>query len=154
MATQKIKCGACGFGALLFTTGESTKVTVDSAKQSHLCNYFRQQAKSSTVRLGALDCPDFREAVDRPTKVGNSGSPPLDKTENEPEVAKEAAPEKARTKGPARPRRSRRAEVAEAEAEAGSPKAKAVGRAPRKGTVRRKIDSDVPLVPDREPMVS
>jgi hypothetical protein len=152
MATQKIKCGACGFGALLFTTGESIQVTVDSAKQSYLCSYFRQQPKSSTVRLGALDCPDFREAVDRPTKGGNLGSPTPDKTENETEVAKESAPERASTKGSARPGRPRRAEVSEADP--GSPKAKAVRRAPKKGTVRREIDSDVPLVPDREPMVS
>jgi len=152
MATQKIKCGACGFGALLFTTGESTQVTVDSAKQSYLCNYFRQQPKSSTGRLGALHCPDFREAVDRPAKNGNSGSPTLDKAENGAEVAKEAAPEEASIKGPARPGRSRRAEVAEDEA--GSPKAKAVRRAPRKNTKRRKMGSDGPLGADGEPMVS
>ena len=152
MATQKIKCRACGFGALLFTTGESTKITVDSAKQIHLCTYLRQQPKSSTGRQGALDCPDFREAVDRPNNDGNSGSPALDKTENDREVAKQAAPEKASTKGSPRPGRSRRAEVAEDEA--GSPKAKAVRRAPRKNTKRRKISSDGPLGADGEPMVS
>jgi hypothetical protein len=90
--------------------------------------------------------------VDRPKKDGNSGSPTLDKTEHAPEVVNEAALENAIEKGSARPGSSPRAEVAEAEA--GSPKAKALRRAPRKSTKRRKIDSEVPLVAAGETMVS
>jgi hypothetical protein len=152
MATRKIKCGACGFAALLFTTGESIRLTVDSAKQSQLCNYLKEQPKSSSRRVGALDCLNFREAMDGPTKSNNSGAPTLDETENEAVGAEEAAPENASTKSSARSRRSRRAEVAETGV--GSPKAKSAGRAPRKSTRQRKIDSDAPIVADGEPMVS
>ena len=152
MATQKIKCRACGFGALLFTTRESTHLTVDSARQGHLCAYFRGQPKSSARRTGPLDCRDFREALNGPAKDDNCGLPTLDETEDEAVVAKEAAPETASTKNSARSKRSRRAEVAEADA--GSKRAKSVRRAPKKSTRHRKIHSDVPFVADGEPMVS
>ena len=150
MATQKIKCRACGFGALLFATGESTKITVDSAKQTQLCNYFSQRPKSSARRIGALDCPDFREAVSGPATDDSSGLPTLDETKSEAVGAKDATPEKASTKNSARPKRSRRAEVAETDTS--SPKAKSVRRAPSKSTRRRKIHSDLPTVTDGEPM--
>ena len=152
MATQKIKCRACGFGALLFTAGESTRVTVDSAKQIHLCNYLREQAKSSTGRPGALDCRDFREAVQRPGKSDDSDSSTLDEPENERVTADAAAPDKASVENPTRSRRLRQAEGAETHA--GSPKPKSARRARKKSTRPRKIHSDSPIVADEEPRVS
>jgi hypothetical protein len=141
MATQRIKCRACGFGALLFTTGESTKLTVDSAKQIQLCNSLREQPKSSVRRLGALDCHDFRKAVQTPGTNDQSGSPTLDEPQKVSIAADAPAPEKASNENPARSRRSRQPE--RAETQAGSPKAKSAGRPPKKSTRRRKIHPDV-----------
>ena len=152
MATQKIKCRACGFGALLFTTGESTRLTVDSAKQSHLCNYLRQQPKSSNQRLGALDCRDFREAVDRPARKDTSGLPTLGETEDKAIAANAAVAEKACIENPPRSRRSRQAEGSGSEA--GSPKAKSARRQPKKSARPRKTHSDVPIVADGESRAS
>ena len=149
MATQKIKCRACGFGALLFTTGETTKLIVDSAKQIHLCKYLIQQPRSSTRKGGALDCRDFREAVQRPGKNDVSGSPTLDETENEAVAANAAVPEKATIENLARSRRSRPCKGAETDA--GSPKAKSARRPPKKRTRPRKIHSDVAIVAEGEP---
>jgi hypothetical protein len=152
MATQKIKCRACGFGALLFTRGESAKLTVDSAKQSHLCNFLKQHLNTSSHKLGALDCRDFREALDGPAEDDGSGSPTLGEPEIEAVEFNEAAPEKAGTKSPARSRKSRRANVSESEPTL--PKVKSARRPPRKSTKPRKIHLDVGVVADGEPMVS
>src|ERR687890_344367 len=100
MATQQIKCPTCGFGALLFTTGESTKLTIDSAKQIRLCNYLREQPKSSARRAGALDCRDFRESLKMPGKNDVSGSQTMDEPENEPVAADASVPQKASTGSP------------------------------------------------------
>jgi hypothetical protein len=154
MKTQKIKCRACGFGALLFTAGESTRVTVDSAKQIHLCNYLREQPKSRTASPRALDCRDFREAIQRPGKNDDSDSSTLDAPENEGVTADAAAPEKASVENPSQSRRLRQAEAADTHA--GSPKPKPTRRARNKSasTRARKTHSDVPIVADGEPRVS
>lgn len=152
MTTTKIKCGACGFGALLFRAGESTKLTVDSARQTHVCNHLKHQPRSIIRRVGPLDCRDFREAVERPTQNNKAGSPTLDdETESEAVEVKHAAPERASNSTPARVGRSRRAEGAETEA--GSSKAKSARR-PRKSTSRRSAHSDVATVSDCAPTVS
>jgi len=152
MATQKIKCRACGLGGLLSTTGGSSKLLVDSAKQTHLCNYFKQQPMSIARKLGALDCRDFREAVNQPAQHDSSALPSLDQPEIGAVVAEEAAPEKVSTENSPRSRRSRRTEVTEIDA--GSPKAKAARRPSKKSTKPRKIHSDVPAVGDGPSLVS
>jgi hypothetical protein len=145
MATEKIKCPACGFGALLFTTGETTRLTVDSATQIRVCNRFKHQPKSDTSRIDPLDCHDFREALQRPAKNNNSGSPSLDdETAGEEAGAKEAAPEKSSNKSAARSPKSRPAQVAKTQA--GSPKARSARRQPRKSTLQKTAHSAAPVM--------
>src|SRR5688572_15147684 len=131
MATDKIKCSACGFGALLFRTGESIKLTVDSAKQIQVCHHFSDQPQTNVRTLAPLDCRDFLETVQKLANNLNPGTPTLIKgAETEGSEITQAAAEEAVDKEVARSRRSRRTKVAETEA--GSPKPRSARRPPKK----------------------
>ena len=150
MPTEKIKCRACGFGALLFTTGESAKLIVDSAKQVQVCKRLKDRPKG---RKGPLDCRDFRDVFQRPATPNNSGSPSFDdETQSEALETKEATAERDGDDIPVRSRRSSRAEVAEIGA--GSQKEKSARRPSKKSTGRRSAHSDAPIVPGFAPTAS
>lgn len=142
MPTERIKCPACGFGALLFTTAECAKLTVDSAKQIQVCNRLRDQPKRNTGKVGPLDCRDFLDAFQKPAKDCNPSSATLDdERESETIEVEQAVAEEASNATPGRVGRSRGAEAAEIEA--GSPEAKSARRRPRKRASRRSSHSDV-----------
>src|SRR5829696_1816911 len=63
MATERVKCSACGFAALLRRTGESIKLTIDSAKQIQVCHHFSHAPQRKARRLAPLDCRAFHETV-------------------------------------------------------------------------------------------
>jgi hypothetical protein len=150
MPTEKIKCSACGFGALLFTTGESTKIIVDSAKQIQICNRLKHQPKSNTGRVGPLDCRNFLDAVHGPATHDDSGSSALDdQAQSEAIEAKEVAPEKPADEIFARPRKSGRAKVSET-----SPKAKSPRLSSRKIAGRRSAEPGSAIDAEASPTVS
>jgi hypothetical protein len=144
MATEKIKCSACGFGALLFRTGESINLTIDLAKQIQVCHHFRDQPQTNARRVAPLDCRNFRETVQRPAGIDPGTRTAVKEAESEGLGNTQAAAEEAADKKPARSRTSRRAEVAKAEAR--SPKAKSARRPPRKTTSPRSAHSGDPTV--------
>src|SRR5215207_4551286 len=63
MATQRVRCSACGFAALLRRTGESIKLTIDSAKQIQVCDHLSHESQTNSRRLAPLDCRAFRDTV-------------------------------------------------------------------------------------------
>ena len=143
MATEKIRCSACGFGALLFRTGESVKLTIDSAKQIQVCHRFRHEPQTSGRRAPRLDCLDFRETVQALVNNLNSGTPTsVKEAESEGSETAPAAAEEAVDKEVARSRRSRRTKVAETEA--GSPKARSARRPSKKSAGGRSANSRPP----------
>jgi hypothetical protein len=170
MATQKVRCRACGFGALLFSRAEGTWLTVDSAAQRRACK------SPSDHQVGPLDCRDFHLAV---LRVGNSddvSSPISDETESEVVDHTAAVAEPACNTGAETSHSDRDSEAAAAEqtvagtaedkpskrarrprpAEVVSPKVKKKAKAApgpaRKKT--RKIHSDAAISADEEPRVS
>ena len=150
MPTEKIKCSACGFGALLFTTGESTKIIVDSVKQIQICNRLKHQPKSTAGRVGPLDCRDFLDAVHGPATHNNSGSSALDdQAQSEAVEAKEVAPETPSDIISARSRKSGRAKVSET-----SPKARSARLSSRKIAERRSAEPGAAIDAEASPTVS
>jgi hypothetical protein len=128
MPTEKIRCPACGFVALLVTIGESTKLTVDSRKQIQLCKSLGDQLQSSSLRARPLDCPAFREALQRPRTGNLHPASPDEITEvGKPAVAHDA-PEQLSEDSPSRPKKPRRAK---AKSEATSPNMKSARRGRR-----------------------
>jgi hypothetical protein len=151
MATDKLKCSACGFGALLFRTGESTKLTVDSAKQIQVCHHFRHDPQTKGRRAAPLDCRNFREAIQAPVDARNGGTPnSVESAEGEGLGTTQAAADKPQKVAPSR--RSRGAEVAETGA--GSPKATSTRRPSKKSAGGRSTRSKPPIVAAGVPTVS
>jgi hypothetical protein len=125
MPTEKIRCPACGFAALLLTIGESTRLTVDSRTQIQLCKSLSDHLQSSSLRARPLDCPAFREALQRP-RTGNLHPASSDETTEVDELAvAQDAPEQLSQKNPLGPRKSRRTK---AKSEAASPNMKSASR--------------------------
>jgi hypothetical protein len=128
MPTQKIKCPACGFAALLVVMGESPKLTLDSMKQIQLCKSLTDHLQSRSSRARALDCPAFREELQRP-RTGNLRPASSDEsTEIEKAVITQDAPEQLSEEKPSGPGKPRRAK---AKSEAASPDLKSTRRGRR-----------------------
>jgi hypothetical protein len=176
MATQKVRCRACGFGALLFSTAEGTWLTVDSAAQRRACKHLSDHPRTNAENVGPLDCRDFHIAFLRVGKGDDASSPISEEAESEAvgrtavvaepasntgagishsDSDSEAAAAEQTVAGIAedklseRARRPRPAEVASPKAKK---KAKAAPRPARKKT--RKIHLDLAISADEEPRVS
>ena len=151
MATKRIRCGSCGFGAILSTAGESPKLIVDSAKQIQICSRHPHRPQTNGRRLDPLDCPDFRDAVQGPTITSTPGTTTLlREAESEGLGIEQVAAQNAAYKKPARVRRSRKAEAPKSEV--ASPKAKSARPSPTKRP--RSVPSDIASVAEGESMVS
>jgi hypothetical protein len=148
MTTKKIHCSACGFGALLFRTGESIALTIDSAKQIQVCRQLRDQPQANARRVAPLDCRDFREAVER---LANNHKPVTQTSINDPEIEDsrimQAPVEEAVDTEVGRSRPARETEVAEPETRSrprsALPKA---ARRPSKKSVRGRSASSEPAI--------
>src|SRR5215203_5481209 len=77
MATERVKCSACGFAALLRRTGESIKLTIDSAKQIQVCDHLSHESQTNARRLAPLDCRAFRDTVQILAKNWKPSTPTL-----------------------------------------------------------------------------
>jgi phage protein D len=145
MATQKIKCPACGLDALLFMAQGTTALTVDSAKQIKVCDHYRTQLQANARRGAPLDCPAFREAMQRPASLNPHTPPLVNEAGSEGSRTKQAAAEEAADKKTARSRTSRRAEV---KAEPASPRAKLARHRRKNTTSPRGANNGVSVVAD------
>ena len=176
MATQRVRCRACGFGALLFSTAEGTWLTVDSAAQRRACKHLGDHPRTNAENAGPLDCRDFHIAFVRLGKGDDASSSISDGIQGETVggttvVAEPASNTDAET-SPCDPdseaaaaeqtvagtvegklsERARRPKPAEVASPKPKKKAKAAPRSARKKT--RKIHSDIAISADQEPRVS
>ena len=145
MATQKIKCPACGFDALLFTTQGSTALTVDTAKQIKVCDHYRHRLQTNARKGAPLDCRSFREAVQKPASLNPHIPTLVNEAGSEGSRTEQAAAEEAADKKTARSRTSRRAEV---KAEPASPRAKLARHRRKNTTSPRGANNGVSVVAD------
>src|SRR5215207_7926295 len=98
MATQRVRCSACGFAALLRRTGESIKLTIDSAKQIQVCDHLSHESQTNSRRLAPLDCRAFRDTVQILANNWKPSTPTLVKDAESKESGSRKLPLKASTR--------------------------------------------------------